>query len=176
MKLLLQRLLALWLLLLAACAPVRVHFDYEPLPDWSGYQAYAMYPSLHTGLSELDEGRLLDRLDEVLGERGFRQSEDPDFLIDITSEAYEAAPGSSVGLGMGGTGGRVGGGISVGIPVASNKIQRKITFNIIDAATQRLVWQAVATDTFRENATPLEREQRLLQVVLRVFSGFPPQK
>lgn len=164
------------LLLVAGCGSVRVAYDYERGQDWSAYRTYDFYPDLQSGLSELDERRLLDAVDQVLKERGYRQSEDPDMLINIYGEAYRQAPGNTVGLGVGGTGGNVGGGISLGIPLNGSSLQRQLTFDLIDAARQVLVWQAVSTDGYRETADPSQREARFLNIAEKVFSGFPPRR
>ncbi len=162
------------LLLLTACASVRVNYDYERNVDWAGYRTYAFYPGMETGLTELDTRRLLAAVEEVLRERGYGQSEEPDFTINIFSESYREAPGSSVGVGLGGTGGNVGGGVSVGIPVSSNGLKRRITFDLIDTNKDQLIWQAVSTDSFREEDNPLKREERLAAVARKVFGSFPP--
>ncbi len=162
--------------LLAGCGSVRVAYDYERGQDWSGYRTYAYYPDLQSGLSELDERRLLNAVDQVLTEKGYRQSEDPDLLINIYSEAYRQATGNTVGIGVGGTGGNVGGGISLGIPLSGSSLQRQLTFDLIDGARQSLVWQALSTDNYRETADPTQREARFLSIAEKVFSGFPPRR
>ncbi|WP_088341514.1 DUF4136 domain-containing protein [Robiginitalea sediminis] len=160
---------------LAGCAAVRVRYDYEPRADWSGFKTYGFYPEMQTGLNDLDSRRLLDALETVLREKGYRQAEEPDFLIDVVAETYQEPSRSNVGVGLGGTGRNVGGGISVGIPVSSSGLKQQITFNIIDTTSDGLIWQAVTTDTFREGADPLQKEARFLQIATKAMSGFPPE-
>lgn len=163
------------LLLVSACGTVRVQTDYEQGQDWSAYATYNFYPDMQTGLSDLDARRLLDAVETVLRQRGFQQSEEPDFLVNIYSETYERPPGSSVGLGMGGTGRQVGGGVSVGFPVNGNGLERRITFDVIDRTRETLIWQAITTDRYREQADPAEREAQLMKVAQKAFASFPPR-
>lgn len=128
-------------------------------------------------MSDLDTPRLLAAIEDVLREKGYQQSEDADLLLNIFSETYqEATPPSSVGVGLGGTGGNVGGGVSVGIPVSSSGLKQQIVFDLIDKGRDQLIWQAISTDSFRENMPPHKREERLRAIAYKVFSGFPPQK
>ena len=41
---------------------------------------------METGLSELDEKRLMDALDATLGEKGYMFAEEPDVFINIKSK------------------------------------------------------------------------------------------
>ncbi|MBC2839597.1 DUF4136 domain-containing protein [Robiginitalea sp. SC105] len=161
--------------LLAGCAGIRLQTDYEREQQWAGYSTFNFYPDMQTGLSELDSRRLLDAVETVLRQQGFRQSEEPDFLVNVYGETYQRPSGSSFGLGIGGTGRNVGGGVSVGIPVEGNSLSRQLTFDVIDRAKESLVWQAITTDRFREDADPLERERQLYRVAEKAFSRFPPQ-
>lgn len=158
------------------CSTLQVHHDYDRGIDWSAYGTYNLYPELNTGLSELDTRRLLEAVDSVLRAKGLQQSEEPDLLLNIFSETYRDAPRSSVGVGMGGMGRNVGGGVSVGIPVSGNGLQRVITFDLLDKASNDLRWQGVCTDRFSEGASPEAREARFRQIAMRVFAKFPPPR
>ena len=166
------------LLLLAlgglGCSSIQVHHDYEPGVDWSAYRTFNFFPGMQTGLSDLDAGRLTDVLAEVMRDKGYQQSEEPDLLLNIYSDVYEDGPPSTVGIGMGGTGGNVGGGVSVGIPVSGSNLARVITFDLFDTASKSVLWQAVSTERFHEGATPEQREERFRQIAQRAFAKFPP--
>lgn len=163
------------LLLLVGCAPVRVHFDYDPGVVFGNYSSYNFATDLNTGLSELDENRLLLAVGSVLQSKGYRLSEDPDLVLNIYSHLYEDPRQSTVGIGMGGTGGNVGGGVSVGLPVNSGQLQREIIFEMGDARQGRPLWQAISEDRFSEGASPEKREERFLKIATQVFAGFPPK-
>lgn len=166
--------LALLLCLLAGCGPVRVQFDYERQADFSNYSSYNFASDLETGLSDLDQRRLLEAVKRTLENRGYRLSEEPDLILGIYSNLYRDPNQGSVGFGVGGTGGDIGGGVSVGVPMNMGQLQREIVFEMIDARQGRTLWQAVSTDRFDEAASPRKREERLQAIADRVFEGFPP--
>ncbi|WP_431136311.1 DUF4136 domain-containing protein [Psychroserpens mesophilus] len=158
-----------------SCAPVRVNYDYEKTTDFKAYKTYNYYANLNTGMSELDTKRLLDALDEVLEAKGYLLSETPDFFIDIQSSEYQETPRNNVGVGLGGTGGNIGGGISLGIPVGQNKLNRQIVFEFVDEDKNGLFWQAVSESSYSPNASPEKREALFKTVVTKVIQGFPPE-
>ena len=163
------------ILLVTSCSSVRVSYDYDKETDFSNYSTYNYYPDMETGLGQLDEKRLLNVLDITLQIKGIQFSEEPDFLINIRSELFQAPQNTSVGVGVGGTGRNVGGGVSVGIPVGGRKMAREVRFDFIDAKKDELFWQAMATASFRENDNPIGKEQKLAELVDKVLSKYPPK-
>ncbi len=172
MKTILQFLV---IILLVSCNTVRVNYDYDKETDFSNYGTYGYYSDLNTGLSELDTKRLLDAIDTEMQLKGARFSEDPDFFINIQSRSFQAARNSSVGVGVGGTGSNVGGGVSVGIPIGGQNLEREIRFDFIDSKKETLFWQAISQGTFKENVSSEAREERLKGLTAKVFSKFPPK-
>jgi len=171
-----KRLLSIiGILSIISCAPIYVDYDYETGTDFSKYKTYNMYSDMQTGLSELDTKRLLNSIDQFLQAKGFTVSDSPDFLVNISSNEYHAERRSTVGVGVGGGGRNVGGGISVGIPIGSNDINREMVFDFIDANKDSLFWQAISESSFNPNATPEKREERLKAIVAKVFSSYPPE-
>jgi hypothetical protein len=162
-------------LFFTSCHVVRVHSDYEKETDFSNYATYNYYNDMETGLSELEEKRFFNVLDIAMQNKGFRLSEEPDFLINIKSRFYEAPRNNTVGLGVGGAGRNVGGGVSVGIPVGQAKVQREIIFDFVDSQKEQLFWQAMSKSSFNEGTTPVERERKLQEIVAKVLSKYPPK-
>ncbi|WP_299486420.1 DUF4136 domain-containing protein [uncultured Allomuricauda sp.] len=162
--------------LLLSCAGVRVNYDYDKKTNFSSYASYNYFSDIESGLSELDEKRLIRALDSTLQSKGYLLAEEPDFFVNILSSEYRNAPNNAVGVGVGGTGRNVGGGISVGLPLGNSGIQRQIQFDFVDAQRDALFWQATSESGYRENASPSVREDRLRAVVKKVFSKFPPEK
>ena len=167
--------IVLLLVMVSSCAPIRVNYDYEKTTDFKAYKTYNYYADLNTGLSELDSNRLLNALDHALQTNGYTLSETPDFFIDIKSNEYQEAARNNVGVGLGGTGGRVGGGISIGIPVGQNKFNRQIVFEFVDEHKNGLFWQAVSESSYSPNASPEKREALFKAIVTKILEGFPPE-
>ena len=163
------------IVLLASCSSVKVNYDYDKTVDFSSYSTYNYYSDMQSGLSQLDEKRLLNALDSTLKARGYRLAEEPELFINIISNEYRSAPNNNVGVGLGGGGRNVGGGISVGLPLGGPNMQRSIQIDLVDAQRDALVWQAGAESGLRENASPSVREDKLRAVVKKVFSKFPPK-
>ena len=161
--------------LLVSCGAIKVNYDYDKATDFSNYTTYNYYSDIETGLSELDEKRLLNIMDITLQIKGLQYSEEPDFLINVSSESFRAPQNTSIGVGVGGTGRNVGGGVSVGIPVGGRKLQRQISFDFVDAKKETLFWQASSESSINENASPQVREQKLAELVDKVLSKYPPK-
>lgn len=164
------------LILVVSCAPIYVNYDYETKHDFTQYKTYNYYSDLETGLSELDTKRILNVLDEAMKIKGLELAETPDFFINITSSEFHETQNSSVGVGVGGGGGNVGGGISVGIPIGKQNVNRQIIFDFIDENGIGLFWQAVSESSFNPNAKPEQREARLKAIVDKVLLGYPPKE
>ncbi|TLP82205.1 DUF4136 domain-containing protein [Maribacter sp. ACAM166] len=164
------------LILLTSCGAAKVSYDYDNQTDFSSYTTYNYFDDMETGLSELDEKRLLDAMDASLSEKGFMFAEEPDVFINITSSVFRSQPGNNVGVGLGGGGGSLGGGVSIGIPVGSPKLRREIQLDFVDANKDLLIWQALSESSFREADAPREKEEKLQILVAEMFSKYPPAK
>ncbi len=169
-------LIAIVSLCIVSCAPVRVNYDFDKTVDFSKYKTYQYYGDMKSGLSPLDTKRLLDALDAKMAAKGFTVSENPDFLIDIKSSEFQAAPRQTVGVGVGGGGGNVGGGISIGLPIGQPALSRQTTIDFVDDKGKGLFWQAVSESGFKQNETPEKREARLQAIVEKILMEYPPEK
>ena len=161
---------------LLSCGSTKVAYDYDEHINFSTYKTYNYIADMQTGLSQLDDNRLMDATDVVMQANGFAKSETPDLLINIVADQYETAPQNSVGIGVGG--GSYGGGVSVGagIPLGGRKDHQTITFDLVDARQDILVWQAVSDSNVAVNTNPQDRVTYFAKLVQKVFSEFPPEK
>ncbi|MEH6536425.1 MAG: DUF4136 domain-containing protein [Psychroserpens sp.] len=167
--------LLLLLVVVTSCAPIHVNYDYEKSTDFSAYKTYNYYANLKTGMSELDDKRLLGALDNVMQSKGYTLAESPDFFIDIKSVEFQQQQNNNVGVGVGGTGNNIGGGISIGLPIGQSKLGREIVFEFVDENKSGLFWQAVSESNYKPNATPEKREAQFIALVNKVLQGFPPE-
>ena len=165
----------LLVLLFTSCHVVRVQTDYDKETNFSNYSTYNYFSDLETGLSELDEKRLINILDAAMQTEGILLSEEPDFLINIQSGIYQTPRNNTVGVGVGSAGRNVGGGVSVGIPIGNANVQREIIFDFVDSQKDMLFWQATTKSSLNENATPVEREKKLKDIVEKALSKYPPK-
>ncbi|MGB5236186.1 MAG: DUF4136 domain-containing protein [Flavobacteriaceae bacterium] len=167
-------LLAGLLMFVISCASVQVNYDYDPATDFSDYRTYNYFSDLDTGLSNLDNQRLLDAVDSVMQIKGIKLSEEPEFLINIQSQSYLKPQNSSLGVGVGGTGSNVGGGVSIGVPLGGNSLERELVFDFVDNQKNQLFWQAVTLSNLNEKASPHIRERKINEIVSKVFAKYPP--
>lgn len=163
------------LILFASCNATKVSYDYDQQTDFRSYTTYNYFGEMDTGLSGLDEKRLMDAMDATLGEKGLLFAEEPDILINIKSSVFRSQTGNNVGVGLGGGGGNVGGGVSLGIPVGGPKLARELQIDFVDANKDMLIWQALSESPFREGGTPMEKEEKLQVLVAKIFSKYPPK-
>ena len=63
----------------------------------------------------------------------------------------------------------------MGIPVGQSNVQREIIFDFVDSQKDLLFWQATSKSSLNENATPVEREKKLKDIVEKVLSKYPPK-
>jgi len=163
------------LLVMVSCGVARVNYDYDNKTDFTSYSTYNYFSDMETGLSELDEKRLMDAMDATLGEKGYIFAEEPDVFINIKSSVFRSQPANNVGVGLGGGGGNIGGGVSIGIPVGGPKLTRELQIDIVDANKDILIWQAISESPFREGDTPIQKSEKLQAVVDKIFNKYPPK-
>ncbi|WP_396632145.1 DUF4136 domain-containing protein [Maribacter sp. R86514] len=162
-------------IILTSCGAAKVNYDYDDQTDFTAYSTYNYFVDMETGLSELDEKRLMDALDATLGEKGFMFAEEPDMFINIKSAVFKSQSGNNVGVGLGGGNRGIGGGVSIGIPVGGPKMTRELQIDFVDSNKDMLIWQAISESPFREGDTPQEKSEKIQAVVDKIFSKYPPQ-
>jgi len=164
------------LLFVTACNSPQAVYDYDQQTDFSRYTTYALFPDLQTGLSQLDESRLLESIESKMKEKGFSNAPDPGIYVNVYSKRFEQDNRSRVGVGIGGGGGNVGVGVSGGIPLGRMNSYLELTFDFIDVEDDVLIWQAVVESPFDINADPQNRRERFDKIVEKALDGYPPKK
>jgi hypothetical protein len=157
-----------------SCGPV-INFDYEHRTDFTQYKTYNFFDDIESGMSALDEKRFKEAIIAVFSAKGYELSDSPDFFVDIQSELYEVAQDGGFGVGVGGTGGTVGGGMTVGIPLNQNTTRRVVIVEFLDKDRRTLFWQAVARGPYKQNASPEKRQSDFLKLADKILSGYPPK-
>ncbi len=163
------------LFLFTSCGTI-VNYDYEKSTDFTNYKTYNYFDDMETGLSALDNKRLIRVIDFKLKTMGLTRSDNPNFFIDIKSEDVQNRNSPNVGVGVGGSGRSVGGGISVGLPLGGNQKTRELVIEFVDDSKGGMFWQAVSESTYRSNASPEKREAKFKTLVEKIFEGYPPKK
>ncbi len=167
-------IIAITLLLVSCGATVAV--DYDQQVDFSKYKTYNFYPSIQSGLSNLDDSRIMQITDSLLQQRGFVKNDNPQLLINFFAQESVSASKSTLGIGIGSGGGNVGVGVSGGIPIGGRVINQQLTVDFIDADVDDLVWQAVAEGEMKERSTPQQKEAYYFAVIEKILKQYPPKK
>ncbi|UZH54305.1 DUF4136 domain-containing protein [Salinimicrobium tongyeongense] len=162
--------------MISACGGPRAAYDYDDQINFSNYNSIGIYPEMRTGLSELDENRLLNSVKNAIKERGLSASTTPNLYLNIYSEQYQEPSRNRLGVGIGGTGGNVGVGVSGGIPLGGPESFLQLTFDLIDVQRDELVWQAVVNSKFDFNWSPSKRQQQFDKIVNEALEGYPPKR
>lgn len=168
--------LVLLCIVMTSCSPVRVTSDYEKTAVFSDYKTYNYFSNIASGLSELDEKRLISAINTSLSNKGLSLSETPDFLIDFKTSQHQEASRNNVGVGLGGGSRGVGGGISIGIPVGQHKVNQNVLIEFVDESKMGLFWQGKAESNFNPKATPEQRESHFRTLTDKIFTQYPPKR
>lgn len=163
-------------LFFTSCGSIDVARDYDTEVDFNQFQSYEFYPDLITGLSALDEDRLLISLERELKEKGLSIASQPDLYVNVYTEEYQESSRNRLGVGVGGGGGNLGVGISGNIPIGGPEFYLQITIDLIQVENDQLVWQAVVNSKFNRNASPELRQEQFYKIVRKAFEEYPPKK
>ncbi|WP_029035449.1 DUF4136 domain-containing protein [Salinimicrobium terrae] len=167
--------ISLFCLMIFSCGGPQAVYDYDEQADFNTYSSIAIYPEIQTGLSELDERRLISSVENSLETHDLIAPNSPDLYLNVYTEQYQEPSRTNVGVGIGGTGRNVGVGVSGGIPLGGPETFLRLTFDLVDVRTDELVWQAVVDSKFDFNAAPRERQQRFNKIVEEALEGYPPK-
>ncbi len=152
-----------------------VNIDYEKEKDFTTIKTYQFFPDLLSGLSELDQNRIINLSDSILQNQGFSRSNHPDVYINFYVNEPVLAPRNTIGVGFGNYGRNSSIGVSGGIPIGARQIEQQLTLDVIDAKKDQLIWQAITQIKMRENASPSQKESTFYNVLSKVFKRFPPK-
>ncbi|WP_031426286.1 DUF4136 domain-containing protein [Flavimarina sp. Hel_I_48] len=160
---------------LASCGGIKVAYDYDEQANFEMFKTYNYIQEMQAGMNQLDLNRLMKATDSILQNRGYTLSENPDLLIDVSSDQYEQASRNTLGIGVGSGGGNVGVGVGGGIPLGGRELHRTITINLVNAEKDALIWQAVSDSNVKLKANPQQRQAYFMKLMEKVFKKFPPQ-
>jgi hypothetical protein len=135
-------------LLLFSCGTT-VNYDYDKQTDFSSYTTYNYFPDIDSGLSELDNKRIVKATDSIMTLRGFTKNETPQILINFFSKEGALRPKNTIRIGVGSGGGNVGVGVSGGIPIGGYVIDQQVTIDFVSGPEDELIWHAVSNGAIK---------------------------
>ena len=164
----------------AGYAAPAVNYDYDTAANFSALKTFDWMPA--TGNAAGDEllvKKIRYTVDAQLQAKGCNMAAaNPDFLIGMELSG-KTISGGSVGVGM-----------SIGIPVGrrgtvsvgggrsrtSEKKEGTLVIDFVDAKTKSLVWRATVTEAVNPDATPEQKQQKIDEVISAMLEQFPPKK
>jgi uncharacterized protein DUF4136 len=161
------------LLLSATVASAQnITYDYDKSMDFSRVRTYAWVRGTVLD-DDLNHRRIVEAIDSQLRARGLRKIESyahPDVFV-----AYHASFDSDlqiVGFSSGWGGYRFGASRS-GSARAEEILRGTLAFDMVDAATNTIVWRAMATKDIDVNAGPEKREKNITKTIAKLFANYP---
>jgi hypothetical protein len=178
-------------LALVACAPIKVVTDYKPeaAPRMAAYKTYTWLPQ-PTGpdtriYNDITNGRLQGSVDRYLASRGYQKAAadaPADFAIgwqgSVDQELSITTVNSYYGYGYGGGWygygpyGPAMGGYSD--TTVSTYDVGTLILDIVDTASNELVWRGVAEAELMHYEDPEKRQERLDRAITEILQEFPP--
>jgi hypothetical protein len=154
---------------------VAIDYDYDATTNFKAYKTYHFYEDLESGLTELDERRLLRALDEQLKRLGYTKSQNPDFLIDIRGIEVPVNNSPSIDVGFAGTGTNTAGGIGVNVPVNSQQDYHEMSVEFVDRLKEETFWMAKVNVLLSSSNEPLKRDAFFRDLSIKILNKFPPE-
>jgi hypothetical protein len=161
----------------AGCSTMSVSTDYDLTASFTSYTTFDFIPAPEVR-NPLIRARVEDAITKQLEAKGLKKSSDsPDLLVSahgrLSSETQFDT--RSFGYGWGRWGGYWGGmGMGSSTTTARQVPVGTLIIDLVDAASKKLVWQAVASDTIDQNSSAQERDYRINEAVTKIFKGYPP--
>jgi len=174
-----QRIAAILVLAtaLSGCARYAIT-DYDAGSNFDDYRSYSIEKRGDGEIQSLDATRIERAVRRELSERGLESvDEGADLKVRYTieDEKRTESRGPNVGLGFGVGRSPFAFGMSHS-PVRTREIREgKLVVQLVDAASERVVWQGTGQRNLTESMGPDSRSQLIDRVVSEMFKDYPPQ-
>lgn len=174
-------------LLAAGCAGINVKQDYDPSADFSRLRTFNWQSPVQKPVgNELVDSTLLDSriraaVERELVAKGHRKTaQAPDYLVAYSytiKGGIENDPDTRVGVGVG-RGSHSGGfgSVGVGFTLGGDYEQDTLIIDIIDPASNTLIWRGFARQRSKWHSDPEANIARINEAVTAILREFPPQQ
>lgn len=160
---------------LTSCSPFQVRSDYSATANFPNYKTYLLRTD-DLKLNDLDKDRVLNELSKQVQAKGLTSAQNPDLIINIKA-SHKKVQDIQTSMGMGWGWGRPwgwGGGFGMGNTWTNNYNSGTIVIDMVDAKTQKLVWQGIGSGISVDS--PRSKQKQIPQVVAEIMANYPPQK
>ena len=159
---------------LTSCSPFNVRSDYAETANFNEYKTYKLRID-DLKLNDIDKDRVLNEVSRQLQTKGLSVSDNPDLIVNVKANHKKIQDiQSSRPYGMYGWGGPFGWGVGMNRTWTSNYNQGALILDLIDAKTQKLVWQGIGSGISVDS--PKSKQRQIPEIVAEIMANYPPQK
>lgn len=174
MKKYLLFIIAAAFLALASCSPFQVRSDYAQTANFNQYKSYKLRID-DLNINDIDKDRVLNELSRQLQSKGLMPAENPDVIINIkASHKLVNDVQSAPYYGVYGYGYPYGFGVGFGRTWTNSYNRGALVIDMIDAQTQKLVWQGIGSGINVDS--PKSKQKEIPQIVAEIMANYPPKK
>ncbi len=171
-----QKKYFIWLLAatlgLNSCSPFQVKSDYAQTANFNNYKTYKLRID-DLALNDIDKDRVLNEVSKQLQMKGLKVSDTPDLIINLKANHKQIKDiqarnpyGVYGGFGYGGFG------FGMSRIFSNNYNQGSLIIDLIDAQSQKLIWQGVGTGIAVDS--PRLKQKEIPQIVAEIMANYPP--
>lgn len=175
------------LILISACTPYTIKYDYDPGATFASVKTFDWFKAKKERqgdapprLAEFTDRRVRVAVEKELAAKGMTKetTADPDVVLDYfpvyRNRAYRTHTSVGVGGGWGyGWGWRT----RVGTTQTHHYKEGTIVLQVVDFKSNKLIWEGVAEGALTDvNSSPEDAEEAIGRAVKDLLSNFPPSK
>lgn len=167
-------LLASATLAVSSCSPFQVKTDYAETANFQNYKTYKLRID-DLKLNDIDKDRVLNEVSRQLQTKGLSVGESPDLIVNVKAnhrKIRDVQAGSPYG--MYGWGGPWGWGLGMSRTWTNNYNQGALHIDLIDARTQKLVWQGSGYGISVDS--PKSKQKQIPEIVSEIMANYPPHR
>lgn len=161
-----------------ACSSIRVETDYSPQFAFDKPFTFSIVHDADDGIDSLTDRRIMDALEKEFTAKGYqrvgRDAADLYLLFhtDVHDKTRIDTDYQLLGMYPYGYGHQ---GMMIQTSRVSSYEEAKLIVDIVDPATNTIIWQGIATDRTRSYETPQERSAYINEVIGKLLERFPPE-
>jgi len=158
-----------------SCSPFNVKSDYAATANFTNYKTYLLRTD-DLKLNDIDKDRVLNELSKQLQAKTLTSAQNPDLIINVKAshkKVQDVTTSYGGGFGWGRPWGW-GGGFGMGNTWTNNYNSGTIVVDIVDAKTQKLVWQGIGSGLSVDS--PKSKQRQIPEIVAEIMKNYPPQK
>lgn len=159
---------------LTSCSPFQVRSDYAETANFNNYKTYKLRVD-DLKLNDIDKDRVLNEVSRQLQTKGLSVGENPDLIVNVKAQHKKITDiQGDRPIGMYGWGGPWGWGVGMSRTWSSNYNQGALVLDLIDARTQKLVWQGIGEGISVDS--PKAKQKQIPEIVAEIMANYPPKR